>query len=61
MAYMFSYCAGLKEINLTSFKTDNVTDMSYMFSWCSGLKEINLSSFKTDNVTMSSMFVDVLD
>ena len=31
MSGMFCECYGLKEINLTSFKTDNVTDMSYMF------------------------------
>jgi len=57
MSSMFWGCSELKEINLTSFKTDKVTDMSYMFWGCSGLKEINLTSFKTDKVTnMSYMF-----
>ena len=56
---MFYKCSGLKELNLSSFKTDQVTNMSDMFAWCSGLKELNLSSFKTDKVTdMSCMFLD---
>ena len=46
-----------KSINLSSFNTNNVNNMSYMFSDCSSLKSINLSSFNTNNVTdMSNMF-----
>ena len=41
----------MKELNLSNFNTNNVTNMSQMFSWCSSLKEINLSSFNIDNVT----------
>ena len=54
---MFKNCSGLKELNLLSFKTDKVTNMTFIFCGCSGLKELNLLSFKTDNVTnMSGMF-----
>ena len=57
MRGMFSGCKSLKEINLSNFNTNNVTNMSYMFWECSSLKEINLSNFNTDNVTnMSNMF-----
>ena len=47
----------IKKINLSSFNTDNVTDMSYMFSDCKSLRELNISNFNTNNVTnMSYMF-----
>ena len=49
----------IKEINLSNFNTDNVTDMSNMFNRCLSLKEINLSKFNTDNVTnMGCMFFE---
>ena len=58
MSFMFSYCSSLKEINLSSFITNQVTDMSFMYN-CSSLKEINLSSFITNQVTnMRYMFYD---
>ena len=54
---MFSECSSLKELNLSNFNTDNVTDMSWMFCGCSSLKELNLSNFNTNNVIyMGSMF-----
>jgi surface protein len=54
-------CKELQEINFSSFKTDNLTNMSFMFSGCSSLKEINLTTFKTDKVTdMKEIFYDVL-
>ena len=53
--------SGLKNLDLSGFKTDNVTDMSQMFDGCSGLTSLDLSGFKTDNVTdMSQMFDDCL-
>ena len=46
----------LASINVPSFITNNVTDMSRMFCCCS-LKSIDLSKFNTDKVTdMNSMF-----
>ena len=51
MYCMFSGCSGLKELNLSSFKTDQVNNMSSIFRGCSGLKELDLSSIKTDQVT----------
>ena len=57
MSYMFYGCSSLKELNLSNFNTNNVTDMESMFSRCSSLKELNLSNFNTNNVTvMKSMF-----
>ena len=56
MSYMFYKCRYLKNINLSSFNTQNVTNMSSMFKQ-SGLINIDLSNFNTQNVTnMSSMF-----
>ena len=56
-SFMFYNCFNLTNINLSSFNTQNVTNMSCMFAFCSNLTNINLSSFNTQNVTnMSYMF-----
>jgi len=53
---MFHKLENLTNIDMSSFITRKVTDMSYMFSDCINLKTIKLS-FNTNNVTdMSSMF-----
>ena len=48
---MFYYCSGLTSLDLTSFDTSNVTNMSSMFYLCSGLTTLDLSCFKETNVT----------
>ena len=48
---MFFDCSALKEINLSNFNTNNLTNMGFMFFKCLSLKEINLANFNTDNVT----------
>ena len=54
---MFEGCSSLKELNLSNFNTNNVTNMYSMFHGCSSLKELNISNFNTNNVTnMSDMF-----
>ena len=54
---MFRDCSSLISIDLSSFNTTNVNNMSSMFDGCSSLKSIDLSSFNTTNVKdMSSMF-----
>ena len=54
---MFGSCKKIKNLDLSSFNTNKVTNMSSMLYECSSLKEINLSSFNTDKVTnMSGMF-----
>ena len=50
-------CSKLTSLDLSSFNTTNVTDMSFMFSGCSSLTSLDLSSFSTANVTnMNYMF-----
>ncbi|WP_301390024.1 bacterial Ig-like domain-containing protein, partial [Enterococcus entomosocium] len=62
MSSMFQYGSsfntkGLKEINLSSFDTSKVTNMSYMFLNAGGLTGLDLSSFNTSNVAnMRGMF-----
>ena len=57
IGWMFLGCSSLETIDLSSFKTNNVSDMEYMFSDCSSLKSIDLSSFNTNNViNMDNMF-----
>ena len=50
MSYMFSYYNKLSKLNLSSFNTNNVTNMSRMFEFCRNLNKLNLSSFNTNNV-----------
>ena len=61
MAYMFYSCSGLTSLDVSGFKTDNVTNMSWMFDGCSNLKTIYADETKwsTANVTDDSgMFAD---
>ena len=52
-----SYYSSLENLDLSSFNTSKVTNMSNMFSNCESLISLDLSSFNTSNVTnMSNMF-----
>ena len=54
---MFYSCYSLQSLNLSSFNTAAVTNMSSMFVSCYSLQSLNLSSFNTAAVTnMSYMF-----
>ena len=58
MHSMFNNSRKLTDLDLRTFKTENVYDMSAMFFYCEGLETINVSSFNTSNVTdMMQMFV----
>ena len=57
MYAMFQGCVSLRELDLSSFDTSNVTDMISMFDGCGSLRELDLISFDTSNVTdMNYMF-----
>ena len=57
MSKMFSKCSCLKELNLSSFNTNKVNDMSFMFFECLSLTELYLSNFVTNRKTnIESMF-----
>ena len=50
-------CEELTSLDVSSFDTKSVTDMSEMFRRCSKITTLNISSFDTKNVTnMSGMF-----
>jgi surface protein len=49
MHYMFQGCIFLNKLNLSSFDTQNVTDMSSMFEGCTELKNLNLGNFVFHN------------
>ena len=54
---MFQACALPEVLDVSGFRTANVTNMSYMFSGCSAVKALDVSGFDTSNVTnMQSMF-----
>ena len=57
---MFYYLRSLISLDLSSFDTSQVTDMSNMFAGMSNLTPLNLSNFDTSKVTdMSEMFNDM--
>lgn len=62
--YMFFGCSKLgtdteHPLDVSSFNTENVTDMSYLFDGCTGLQSIDVSKFNTAKVKdMSYMFDD---
>ena len=54
---MFLGCSSLKELDLSNFDTQYVTNMCNLFFQCSSLKELNLGNFNTNNVTnLDGMF-----
>ena len=56
---MFFGCSSLKELDLSSFNTQNVTNMKWMFYQCSSLKDLNISNFNIQNVTnLEDMFCE---
>ncbi len=57
MSYLFSGCAALQSLDLSSLNTEKVNNMTYMFNGCTTLQNLNVSSFNTAIVTnMSYMF-----
>lgn len=57
MNRMFFCCPSLKSLDLSTFDTANVTDMSQMFFSCDSLTSLNVSGFNTSKVTkMDNMF-----
>ena len=50
MNNMFYRCESLKNIDLSNFNTQNVTNMNEMFSNCISLTNLVLSNFDTQNV-----------
>ena len=56
-AYLFASCSSLTNLDLKSFDTSKVTDMSYMFIGCNALASLDASSWDTSKVTdMRRMF-----
>jgi len=51
MRYMFYSCNKLIRLDLSSFNTNNVTDMTYMFQNCERLQFLDLRNFSFNNVT----------
>ena len=45
MSRMFYRCNSLKELVLSNFNTNNVTDISEIFYSCCGLEKLNLYYF----------------
>ena len=59
MSFLFNNCLSLKEINFSSFRTDDVNNMKSLFQSCQKLENLDLSYFNTKKVTnMAKMFSD---
>ena len=54
---MFQFCGSLTSLDVTNFKTDNVTIMTGMFHSCEGLTSLDVTNLNTDKVSsMDFMF-----
>jgi len=51
MNYMFSGCSSLTSLDLTSFNTENVSDICHMFENCTNLASLDMSHFNTQKVS----------
>ena len=49
---MLSRCELLKNIDLSNFNFQNITNMCFMFYKCGALTNIKLSNFKSENANM---------
>ena len=60
MRRMFKECSSLKQLDLSNFKTNHVTNMNGMFMNCRNLKELNISNFfifnSSNDVDIDSIF-----
>ena len=50
---MFKNCTSLASIDLSSFETENVIDISQTFYHCSLIKTLNLSNFNTKKLELA--------
>ena len=57
MSHMFDNCNTLKQLDLSSFNTEQIIDMSNMFENCTSLKELDLSSLNTNQVKNMNLHV----
>ena len=57
MVAMFKDCSALASLNISSFTTERITNMTDLFNGCAALTTLNLSSFNTARVTnMKNLF-----
>ena len=57
MEHMFDRCKSLKSVDISSFNTQNVTNMSFIFFDCVALESIDLPNFGNQNIIqMDRMF-----
>ena len=57
---MFLWFTKVKDIDLATFETSEVTDMSQMFKYCKDLTSLNLSNFDTTKVTSMARMLETL-
>ena len=55
MSRMFDSCKNLSELNLSSFNTNNVSDMRDMFYYC---KNLNLLKINKSNINNFNGLID---
>ena len=60
MESMFNGCCSLSSINLSCFRTPNLTNLKYAFKNCFSLTELDLSNMDTNNVTAFDYMFDTV-
>ena len=60
MNEMFENCTSIKTLDLSSFNTENIVNMSRMFYSCTSLNSLDLSSFNVSNCLFhENMFYNI--
>ena len=54
---MFYYCSSLESIDLSSFNTSNVNNMSYIFRNCFSLQKENININESDKRILDKFFI----
>ena len=57
MQIMFQYCSVITDLDLSSFNTEKVTNMSYMFHGCTSLRKLDIRNFDFTKVTSMGNFL----
>ena len=58
---MFSECSNLKELDLKSFNTSNVSNMEWVFFVCINLEKLDNINFNTENALHKENMFDHCD
>jgi len=58
MSNIFSGCSSIESIDLSSFNTNNATNICFMFYGCSSLKKENIKLNKKEKIILDQLQIE---